>query len=452
MQVVYVILAQGLLGAVLAGVFLHFSRLYQRVFLRTLGWSWLAFSVYMLVSAVITAVFRIGSNDPVRLALSVVAQLGCYFQIAFLLMGSLELIRQKACNRTCFLRVVIAVVVLALVTSLLYSFDPEASQERYLLRVGSRTAFSGIGFLIAAGLTFFKRAFTRGVGKMVLTASLAVYGGIQLYYFAIVVLTLAGFSVAFPHFFGLFEVFAICLVGIGMVIWLLEDERERLRKTNQELDRFLYSTSHDLRAPIASVLGLTQISKSETNITQLRHYNELIEDRVRKLDTVIGDILALSRSTKAELQHVRIDFFELVESAIQDIRFHEATNQIELRIPRKQGVFFDADPAQMKIVVANLVGNAVKYHNLLQDKPFVEIDCLHRPTEFVFWVKDNGEGIPAEFQTRIFEMFFRASRKTDGTGLGLYIVKEALEKIGGTIELQSVYGQGSTFTVRIPKN
>ncbi len=445
-------LAQGFLGLVLGVVFIFFGRLYNRVFLKTLGWSWLSLSLYMAASGAITAIFPLGGAPGVRLVFSVLAQLGCYFQITFLLLAMVELIRDKPCNAACLWRVVVVVFVLALCTSLLFSFNPDASRERYLLRVGSRTAISGVGFLAAAGLVLIKRAFTHGLGRLIMAASFVGYGLIQLYYLSIVLLNIAGYQLMFPDFFGLIEMFAICLVGIGMVIWLLEDERERLRKTNQELDRFLYSTSHDLRAPLASVLGLTQLSKTERDVSQLHRYNELIEDRVRKLDTVIRDILALSRITKAELHAQRVDFFQLVDEAIQDVKFYEGLNQIELRVARKADTFFEADRAQMKIVLANLLANAIKYHNPYQPAPYIEIDCQPRLGEFVFWVKDNGEGIPAELQPKIFEMFFRASRKTDGTGLGLYIVREALAKLGGTVELQSVYGQGSTFKVRIPQN
>lgn len=233
-------------------------------------------------------------------------------------------------------------------------------------------------------------------------------------------------------------------------MWMLEDEREKLKKTNQELDSFLYSVSHDLRAPIASILGLTNLAKIEAEPNDINQkYFDMIDQRVKKLDIVIGDILRLSRSKNSEAKHEFIDFNKLVFEIIADLKFNEGASAIRLNYIQNPENTFYSDTAQLKIIVGNLLSNAVKYHRLDQADPYIEVIFSKSKSKTTFSIRDNGEGIPKDNHDRIFNMFFRASTQSDGTGLGLYIVKEALAKIDGEITLLSEEGKGSLFTVTL---
>ncbi len=101
----------------------------------------------------------------------------------------------------------------------------------------------------------------------------------------------------------------------------------------------------------------------------------------------------------------------------------------------------------MKVILSNLMANAVKYHNLDQPNPVIRVKFLRKPEGVSITVEDNGQGIPAESLPKVFDMFYRASLNTEGTGLGLYIVREALNKVKGTIAVKSEFGKGSAFII-----
>jgi signal transduction histidine kinase len=236
-------------------------------------------------------------------------------------------------------------------------------------------------------------------------------------------------------------------MGMSMVMWFLEDERENLNKENKELDSFLSSTSHDLRTPIASILGLTYLGKIELQEEKARSFMSMIEERIKKLDLVIGDILALSRSKKIDLKIEQLDFAKLLEETMADIRFNKGVSAIQLEYQPDPNHVFQSDYNQMKIILNNLMANAVKYHNLEQPNPYIRVSFKRVRNVVEIAVKDNGQGISRESIPKIFDMFYRASPGTEGTGLGLYIIQEALIKIKGIVLVDSELGKGSTFKV-----
>jgi signal transduction histidine kinase len=291
--------------------------------------------------------------------------------------------------------------------------------------------------------------FTRGIGQRILVVAFFLYGFTNGYYFIIALFNYYGRDFSFPFFFGMIELVLITLAGLGMLVWLLEDERERLNKLNKELDSFMYSTSHDLRSPIASILGITNVARLElTDETSLR-YMGMIEERIKRLDSVISDILKLSRSKKLDLKIETINFNNLLRETIADVKFNQNAPSIELDYVEDATNVFESDYSQMKIILGNLISNAVKYHNIHQAKPIIRVAFKRVGRAVEIMVEDNGKGIPKEALPKIFDMFYRAETKVEGTGLGLYIVKEALSKINGSISVKSEYGKGTVFTITL---
>jgi signal transduction histidine kinase len=440
-------LAQFVLGVILFLIFNHFATIYLRKFLRLWARSWLAFSLYMLSSALLVIVRSNNQYQVFGLSLSFLAQVGCFLQVALVLMGTYQLVRPKAIKKKFQVAILFLAVAFALVVVLLYSHDPNAPVVRYILRIGSRTSVSGVGFLITGLVVGFHPGMTKGMGQKLLALSFILFSIDQFFYFYVMVSNALGHVFEVPVFFGLIDMVLIAMIGISMVMWLLEDEREKLRKANQELDSFLYSTSHDLRAPIASILGLTYLGKVDLQEERARQFMQMIEDRVKKLDMVIGDILNLSRTKKFDVHVREIDFNKLLDDTITDVKFNKGATSIQLYYDANPQYIFRSDYNQLKIVLSNLVSNAVKYHRLDQEDPYIRVTFKKMPEKIEIVVEDNGQGIPAESVPRIFDMFYRASIDTDGTGLGLYIVKEALSKIKGTISVRSELGKGSSFTV-----
>ncbi len=444
--------AQGLLGVFLFFLFHYFSRLYQRKFLLTWALSWAAFTVFMASTAIITAIGLDQPRGSVRLLLTIISMAACYWHVGLILLGSFELTKRWTITRKQLGILLGSILLLSIIMVLIKADAANGASVRYVIRIGIKYLIASVCFFFAAAITLRDPKFTRGIGQKTMAAGFVSYGLLNFYYSAIVFYNVFITTSSFPIFFGLIEMFCICIIGLGMSIWLLEDERDKLSKTNQELDSFLYSVSHDLRAPLASVLGLTNLAKLEIADPKATEYMVMIEQRIKKLDLVIGDILQLSRISKAELKTQLIDFNELLSDVIADVKFNQGASAITLRYVSTKNNFFISDYDQVRIILSNLIANAVKYHRVNQPDPYIEVLFKKTNTQITFSVGDNGEGIAEENKDKIFEMFYRASTSSSGTGLGLYIVKEAVSKMNGTISLHSQLGKGSIFKVVLSEN
>lgn len=446
-------LAEAFLGLIMYYVFRYFSRVYVRRFLRTWSKSWLSFSVYMFSSATLTVMTK---NDPtisnsISLPLAFMAQLGSYFHIIFILIGSYQLVFHKPFNRRLQQNIIFATIILAFITVVAFSFDVSDGAYRYLLRAGSRSLVTGFGFLFAGVVVWVNPKFTRGIGQRFLMFSFLAFSGYQFFYLFIVFSNLYGTNTAsLPGSSGLINLTMITMMSMSMVMWLLENEREKLNRANQNLDSFLYSTSHDLRAPITSILGLTYIGQSELKEEKAKEYMAMIEERVKKLNMILSDILSLSKAKKLEVRFSKINFDHLLDEVTSYIQFDSGSSSIRLDFQQGTDHVFHSDHHQMKIILGNLITNAVKYHRLRQEDPYIKVTFDRTSAhKIVFSVEDNGQGIPPENISKIFNMFYRGTDDNNGTGLGLYIVKEALSKVKGEIEVHSVVGKGSKFTVTL---
>ena len=232
---------------------------------------------------------------------------------------------------------------------------------------------------------------------------------------------------------------------------ILEARNKELKKTNEELDRFVYSTSHDLRAPLLSVLGLIDLSVNMINnkprvLTNL----EMMKGSVKRLDGVINEILSYSRNSRMELIPEVLPVKSIIEGVIDGIRFMKTAENIHFSVLINESVPFVSDKIRVTTLITNLVTNAVLYQNKGELQPFVKVTFDSNIKEGKLTVEDNGEGIPENRINKIFEMFFRNSENSVGSGLGLYICQEIVNKLGGAIKVQSVTGKGSVFTIHLP--
>jgi signal transduction histidine kinase len=218
-----------------------------------------------------------------------------------------------------------------------------------------------------------------------------------------------------------------------------------LQKVNEALDRFVYSVSHDLRSPLSSILGLTDLAMKTTHRAELEEILKMIQGRVHAQDHFIREIIDYSRDARIEVQSEAINLSELVNEVVDSLKYNINAEKIRFvkRIP--DDIVVKSDRIRLTIILSNLVGNSIKYHDPRKDEQFIEIGYT-RDTNAVY-VQDNGIGIMPEHKGKIFDMFYRGSDRSTGSGLGLFITREAVTKIGGRIEVRSVYGEGSTFIV-----
>ncbi|MDN4166055.1 ATP-binding protein [Cytophagales bacterium LB-30] len=233
----------------------------------------------------------------------------------------------------------------------------------------------------------------------------------------------------------------------------IEKDRERLiselKHTNEELDRFVYSVSHDLSAPTKSIKGLINLLRMQKLSPEMESYITLMDKSIDKQDTFIREILDYAYNARSESKLEYLPLTQVVQEILDSIPDEKNTAQLVCDIDKKCTLY--SDRMRLKIVLSNLITNAFKYKNLHQEaEHFVRITCKVRGTQFELNVEDNGIGIREEDQEKIFKMFYRATDLAPGTGLGLYIAKDAADKLGYTISLESVYGKGSRFTVKGP--
>lgn len=234
-----------------------------------------------------------------------------------------------------------------------------------------------------------------------------------------------------------------------MVMWLLENEHNSLIRSNKELDSFLYSTSHDLRAPIASMLGLTNLGKIESKDIAAQDYFEKIEQQLRKLDTIFGDILSYSKSAKSPVKISRLDFQHVVKNIYAQLKFSNSGTMPALIIDDSVTQYFLSDRYLIDSILSNLISNAIKYSDGKKQNRFVKTSLQRTGKNTIIKVEDNGIGINEDSLTKIFEMFYRATGYNNGSGLGLYIAMQAAERLNATIEVESKEQVGSTFTLTL---
>lgn len=240
-------------------------------------------------------------------------------------------------------------------------------------------------------------------------------------------------------------------IGIFGVYVDITDQKkieEELKTRNSELDNFVYKVSHDLRAPLSSVLGLVNLAQMPGNDDSLSEYVKIIGSKVGQLDHFISDVLSHSKNLKMDVKTGVIDFDSIIHKTFQDLNYMHGANQVELNV-QITGLMFYSDPWRIGEIFRNLISNAIKYRKIDEvSRVSIQVNVKADSASIVF--KDNGIGINHENLTRIFEMFYRASEQSDGSGLGLYIVKNAIEKLGGQLVVDSQPGAGTTFEITLP--
>jgi PAS domain S-box-containing protein len=229
----------------------------------------------------------------------------------------------------------------------------------------------------------------------------------------------------------------------------LNETNDILTKLNRELDSFIYRSSHDMRAPLTSVLGLVDLFQSEEDENDREEYVQLIGRSVQKLDQLLVNIAHYAKNKKLEIRHEKIYFDSMTRELVDGLRFSKNAQDIDFQVVVEQNHDFFGDEERLRSVIGNLLSNAIRYRSY-RGGAFVKTTVEVSAHQAIISVTDNGIGIDSEYQAKIFDMFFKASSQSAGSGLGLYIVKETVSVMQGTIAVQSVPDAGTTFTVMVP--
>lgn len=222
-----------------------------------------------------------------------------------------------------------------------------------------------------------------------------------------------------------------------------------LKERNQELDQYVYKVSHDIRSPIASITGVISLIKLEDPPQNIEHYLSMIESRISKLDNFIKSVLSHSKSLNTPIVAEPIDFEGTVNQCWEEFRFENNWNKIRLRFGLQSDSIFKSDQTRLEIVLRNLMSNAIRYQKSTGDNWLI-IEVNADKEKAIIKVEDNGEGIKEQHLSKIFQMFYRASTTSEGSGLGLYIVNQVIERMNGDIRIKSKIGEGTLFTITLP--
>ena len=229
----------------------------------------------------------------------------------------------------------------------------------------------------------------------------------------------------------------------------LVETLEELSDRNFELDQLVYRTSHDLRSPLRSILGLVNLYKLE-NSEESEHVSK-IEDRIVKMDDFIKSMLDYSRASRMGVKNTLVDVEQLINESIEDLEFLDGFRNMDISVATTGDTEkLYVDKLRLKIVLGNILSNAIKYRNPDLDVNKLDIHITIEEDMVRMEFSDNGIGISKEYLAKVFDMFYRATEQSDGSGLGMYIVKQSVERLNGEIMIDSELGVGTKITINLP--
>lgn len=230
----------------------------------------------------------------------------------------------------------------------------------------------------------------------------------------------------------------------------IKQKNTELQRTNEQLDRFVYSASHDIKLPIIAIKGLTNLANMDCTDLKAQIYFSRIDSQADKLSAFLLEMLEYTRNSKTGVRLEQVNLNDLVDEVIDDLSNLENARRIEFKkfIRIESNVMVDR--VRLMVIFNNLISNAIKFHNYALDNPWVKIMISKVNDHIQVMIADNGHGINEEYKDKVFEIFFRASNSAIGSGLGLFIVKETVEKMNGKIMLSSTEGEGACFRIDLP--
>jgi len=230
----------------------------------------------------------------------------------------------------------------------------------------------------------------------------------------------------------------------------LKEQNQQLTKLNRELDGFVYRVAHDLRGPLMKLLGLVNVYRQEElkNVELL----DYMEQSIEQMDDFIKDLLNFTRNSRKETELRSIDLSAAVQAIFDTYDNPDRTGTVKKTISLRQDQSFVSDFQRVNILLQNLISNAIHYRDTKADTSFVHVEIAVTELTAHIEISDNGVGISTEDQEQIFEMFYRGTTEGNGSGLGLFIVAEVLEKLKGSVKVQSEPGKGTTFKVTLPNH
>lgn len=229
----------------------------------------------------------------------------------------------------------------------------------------------------------------------------------------------------------------------------VQERTKELEYKNQQLDAFVYKASHDIKGPLKSIIGLAKLGIMDVEDANAQEYFCHIEKSSERLDNLVGDLLQVSKIKSSNIKETKINFEEIIEEIKYSLNNLPKFDTFQVELTIAQDRDFYSDKNIIYSIFQNLIENAFTYRDLTKENSMLKICIEINNEKAIFEFEDNGMGINQDNQEKVFDMFFRASDISGGSGLGLYLVKMAVNKIGGRINIESKVKKGTTFTIVI---
>jgi len=240
----------------------------------------------------------------------------------------------------------------------------------------------------------------------------------------------------------------------GIVI-LLHDVTERkqaqqaLESANNHLDHFIFKTTHDLRAPLHSAMGLIKLAETAEENDRDK-YIALIGKSLQKLDALIEEVNSFYKNDKLAITNEQIDLEKMFKAELEYLKNLPGAEGIRFNFLFNGTSAFHSDTIRLKTIITNILSNSIKYSDPSKRDRFISLEADVTLNECRIKISDNGLGIEEKHLGKIFEMFYRGTSESHGTGLGLYIVKDTVDRLNGTVEVSSTLGKGTAFEIKLP--
>ncbi|MDH5399636.1 MAG: ATP-binding protein, partial [Cyclobacteriaceae bacterium] len=223
----------------------------------------------------------------------------------------------------------------------------------------------------------------------------------------------------------------------------------KLEQSNLELSTFFYRASHDLKGPLSSFRGLLYLSENKNNINDFDQFMRLMRKSLNHLDNILDNFITVGYIKESSIKSEPIDFEETIKVLLDELSIFKAMKKLQIHYEVNVFDTCYLDSRLIKAIFRNLIHNIIKYQKEGGSNLDITIHKSKQGLNIVF--SDTGIGIPSAYHEKVFEMFFRASTLEKGSGLGLYIVKSSVEKLGGTLMMESEEGIGTSFKIFFPR-
>lgn len=227
-------------------------------------------------------------------------------------------------------------------------------------------------------------------------------------------------------------------------------QQELVQEKNKQLDTFVYRASHDIKGPLKSVIGLTNVGLMAIKDPEALNYFDHISKSTKKLLKTLDNLLLLTKAERTEIKLSDVNIASLMEQALSSFENSDGYKGMEFNLKIEKGMTLMSDETVLYSVFQNLIENGIKYHDPKKGQPYMDILAKREGNKAIIKFVDNGLGIDKKHHTKIFDMFYKINDGSSGTGLGLHIVKQLVEHLGGNIKLESEMGAGSTFILSFP--